>query len=205
MTPEVFDIYNKHLTKLVNDMFEDFDMKDFLTAEARKTLIRDGRLVSRHNKIDLADICRFLMQPRTETMNVETQVFLELIGRDVDVTKEDIIERRSSLDPEAFRNFNLRLTDKTYSEDLPRINGDRLIMAFDGSMISLQQTNIPRRSRGRPRHTRRHLRMVPPRIRQEPPRRRLALARIRCRHQKYVLSLNLQEIASAMNLLLEVS
>lgn len=140
MTPEVFDIYNKNLINLVNDMFEDFDIKYFLTAEAKKRLIRDGRLVFRHRKLDLADISRFLMQPRTETMNVETQVFLELINRNVDVTKEDIIERRSDLDPEAFRTFNLRLSDKVYSSSLPRINGDRLIMAFDGSMISLQQT-----------------------------------------------------------------
>ena len=121
-------------------MFEDFDIKDFLTAEARKRLVRDGRPVSRHNKIDLADICRFLMQPRTETMNVESRVFLELIGRQSDVTKEDIIERRSDLDAEAFRNFNLSLYGKVCSGGLPRINADRLIMAFDGSMISLQQT-----------------------------------------------------------------
>lgn len=142
MTPEVFDIYNKSLVNLVNEMFEDFDIKDFLTAEARKRLVRDGRLVCRHNKIDLADICRFLMQPRTETMNVESQVFLELIGRQTDVTKEDIIERRSDLDPEAFRDFNLRLSDKVYSGHLPRINADRLIMAFDGSTVSLQQTDV---------------------------------------------------------------
>ena len=140
MTPELFDIYNKHLINLVKAMFEDFDIKDFLTAESKKRLIRDGRLISRHNKLDLADICRFLMQPRTESMNVETQVFLELINRNVDVTKEDIIERRADLDPEAFRTFNLRLSDKVYSSKLPRINEDRLIMAFDGSMISLQQT-----------------------------------------------------------------
>lgn len=122
-------------------MFEDFDIKDFLTAEAKERLIPNGRLVSRHNKIDLADICKFLMQPRTETMNVESQVFLELIDRHIDVTKEDIIERRSDLDPAAFRNFNLRLCGKACSGHLPRINGDRLILAFDGSMISLQQTN----------------------------------------------------------------
>ena len=140
MTPEVFDIYNKSLVNLVNGMFEDFDIKDFLTTEARKRLVRDGRLVCRHNKIDLADICRFLMQPRTETMNVESQVFLELIGRQTDVTKEDIIERRSDLDPEAFRNFNLSLYGKVCSGNLPRINADRLIMAFDGSTVSLQQT-----------------------------------------------------------------
>ena len=140
MTPEVFDIYNKHLINLVNGMFEEFDIKDFLTAQARERLVRDGRLVSRHNKIDLADICKFLMQPRTETMNVESQVFLELINKQTDVTKEDIIERRSNLDPEAFRNFNLKLSSKVYSGSLPRINTDRLIMAFDGSMISLQQT-----------------------------------------------------------------
>ena len=63
MTPEVFDIYNKRLINLVNSMFEDFDIKDFLTGQARERLVRDGRLVSRHNKIDLSDICRFLMQP----------------------------------------------------------------------------------------------------------------------------------------------
>lgn len=140
MTPEVFDIYNKHLINLVNVMFEEFDIKDFLTAQARERLVRDGRLVSRHNKIDLADICKFLMQPRTETMNVESRVFLELINKQTDVTKEDIIERRSDLNPEAFRNFNLKLSSKIYSGSLPRINADRLIMAFDGSMISLQQT-----------------------------------------------------------------
>lgn len=140
MTPEIFTIYNNSLINLVNGMFEDFDIKDFLTAEAKKRLVRDGRLVCRHNKMDLADICKFLMQPRTETMNVESQVFLELIGRQTDVTKEDIIERRPDLDPEAFRNFNLRLSGKGYSGNLPRINGDRLIMAFDGSMISPQQT-----------------------------------------------------------------
>lgn len=140
MTPEVFDIYNKHLINLVNVMFEEFDIKDFLTAQARERLVRDGRLVSRHNKIDLADICKFLMQPRTETMNVESRVFLELINKQTDVTKEDIIERRSDLNPEAFRNFNLKLSSKVYSGSLPRINADRLIMAFDGSMISLQQT-----------------------------------------------------------------
>ena len=141
MTPETFTIYNKSLINLVNGMFEDFDIKDFLTAEAKKKLVREGCLVSRHNKIDLADICKFLMQPRTESMNVESQVFLELIGKQIDVTKEDIIERRSDLDPEAFRNFNLRLSDKACSGTLPRINGGRLIMAFDGSMISLQQTD----------------------------------------------------------------
>lgn len=140
MTPEVFDIYNKRLINLVNSMFEDFDIKDFLTGQARERLVRDGRLVSRHNKIDLSDICRFLMQPRTETMNVESRVFLELINRQTDVTKEDIIERRTCLDPEAFRNFNLKLSSEVYSGNLPRINADRLIMAFDGSMISLQQT-----------------------------------------------------------------
>lgn len=140
MTPEVFDIYNKHLINLVNVMFEEFDIKDFLTAQARERLVRDGRLVSRHNKIDLADICKFLMQPRTETMNVESRVFLELINKQTDVTKEDIIERRSDLNPEAFRNFNLKLSSKVYSGSFPRINADRLIMAFDGSMISLQQT-----------------------------------------------------------------
>lgn len=91
MTPEVFDIYNKHLINLVNVMFEEFDIKDFLTAQARERLVRDGRLVSRHNKIDLADICKFLMQPRTETMNVESRVFLELINKQTDVTKEDIM------------------------------------------------------------------------------------------------------------------
>lgn len=141
MIPEIFTIYNNSLINLVNDMFEDFDIKEFLTAEAKNRMVRNGRLVSRHNKIDLADICKFLMQPRTETMNVESQVFLELIDRHIDVTKEDIIERRSDLDPVAFRNFNLRLCGKACSENLPRINGDRLILAFDGSMISLQQTN----------------------------------------------------------------
>lgn len=140
MIPDEFHIYNNRLINLVNEMFEDFDIKDFLTAEAEKKLVRDGRLVSRHNKIDLADICKFLMQPRTETMSVETQVFLELINKDIDVTKEDFIERRSALDAEAFRNFNLKLSDKVYSVDLPRINANRLIMAFDGTTISLQQT-----------------------------------------------------------------
>lgn len=140
MTPDEFTRYNKELINLVKDMFEDFDVKEFLLPASKKTMIRDGRLVCRHNKIDLADICRFLMQPRTETMNVESRVFLELIGKDIDVTKEDIIERRSDLDPEAFRNFNLKLADKIYSGDLPRINREHLIMAFDGSMVSLQQT-----------------------------------------------------------------
>lgn len=140
MIPKEFTIYNKCLINLVNEMFEDFDIKDFLTSEAKDRLIRDGRLVCRHCKVDLADICKFLLQPRTETMNVETQVFLELINRDIDVTKEDIIERRSDLDPVAFRDFNLRLSDKVCSVNIPRINGERLIMAFDGSIISLQQT-----------------------------------------------------------------
>ena len=140
MTPNEFTIYNNELINLVNDMFEDFDVKEFLTPESKKDMIRNGRLVSRHNKLDLADICKFLMQPRTETMNVETRVFLELANKDIDVTKEDIIERRSCLDPDAFRRFNLRLSDRIYSGNLNRINGDRLIMAFDGSMISLQQT-----------------------------------------------------------------
>lgn len=140
MTPKEFTIYNKELINLVNDMFEEFDVKDFLTPESKKTMVKDGHLVSRHNKLDLADICKFLIQPRTETMNVETRVFLELADKDVDVTKEDIIERRSCLDPEAFREFNLRLSDRIYSGKLNRINNGRLIMAFDGSMISLQQT-----------------------------------------------------------------
>lgn len=81
MTPDNFTIYNNELTSLVNKMFEEFDVKEFLTPESKKTMIRDGRLVSRHNKLDLADICRFLMQPRTETMNVEICVFLEPIVR----------------------------------------------------------------------------------------------------------------------------
>ena len=140
MTPDNFTIYNNELTSLVNKMFEEFDVKEFLTPESRKTMIRDGRLVSRHNKLDLADICRFLMQPRTETMNVEIRVFLELADKDIDVTKEDIIERRACLDPAAFRKFNLHLSERIYSANLNRINGDRLIMAFDGSIISLQQT-----------------------------------------------------------------
>lgn len=140
MTPNEFTIYNKELINLVNDMFEDFDVTEFLTPESRETMIRDGRLVSRHNKLELADICKFLMQPRTETMNVESRVFLELVNKDIDVTKEDLIERRSSLDPDAFRKFNLRLSGMVYSSNLRRINTDRLIMAFDGSMISLQQT-----------------------------------------------------------------
>lgn len=140
MTPKEFTIYNKELINLVNDMFEDFDVTEFLTPESRETMIRNGRLVSRHNKLELADICKFLMQPRTETMNVESRVFLELVNKDIDVTKEDLIMRRSSLDPDAFRKFNLRLSGLVYSGNLRRINTDRLIMAFDGSMISLQQT-----------------------------------------------------------------
>lgn len=140
MAPKLFDIYNKHLINLVNGIFEEFDIRDFLTEQARGKLVRDGRLVSRHNKMDLADICKFLMQPLTKTMNVESQVFLELINKQTDVTKEDIIEQRSDLDPEAFRNFNLKLSSKAYSGNLPRITTDRLKMAFDGSKVSLQQT-----------------------------------------------------------------
>ena len=54
MTPDNFTIYNNELTSLVNKMFEEFDVKEFLTPESRKTMIRDGCLVSRHNKLDIA-------------------------------------------------------------------------------------------------------------------------------------------------------
>lgn len=43
MTPDNFTIYNNELTSLVNKMFEEFDVKEFLTPESKKTMIRDGR------------------------------------------------------------------------------------------------------------------------------------------------------------------
>lgn len=121
-------------------MFEEIDIKSFMTPEAKEKYASGQEVVFRHRKLDLADIVRFLMQPRTETMQVESQVFLELIHRNVNVTKEDIIERRALIRPEAYREFNLKLTDRFYSGDFPCLSS-RPIIAFDGSMASLQQTS----------------------------------------------------------------
>lgn len=120
-------------------MFKDFNISSFLTKEAseRYALSADGAL--RHSKLSLSDIARFLMQPRTETMEVEKQVFLELIAKDTDVTKEDIIERRTDLSSVAFRDFNIGMSSRYYAEKFPSVNV-RPIIAFDGSMVSLQQT-----------------------------------------------------------------
>ena len=120
-------------------MFKDFNISSFLTKEAseRYSPSVDGAL--RHSKLNLSDIAKFLMQPRTETMEVEKQVFLELIQKEIDVTKEDIIERRTDLSSVAFRGFNTEMSNRYYAEGFPSVNG-RPIMAFDGSMVSLQQT-----------------------------------------------------------------
>lgn len=120
-------------------MFKDFNISSFLTKEAsdRYALSADGAL--RHSKLSLSDIAKFLMQPRTETMEVEKQVFLELIAKDTDVTKEDIIERRTALSSVAFRDFNIEMSSRYYAEKFPSVN-PRPIIAFDGSMVSLQQT-----------------------------------------------------------------
>lgn len=139
MTPKEFNIYNKSLINLVNSMFGEIDIKSFMTPEAIKRYAPDGQLSLRHRKLDLTDIVKFLMQPRTETMQVETQVFLELIHKDVDVTKEDIIERRALLSPDAFKEFNLKMTGLYYSGNFPKLS-ERPILAFDGSTASLQQT-----------------------------------------------------------------
>ena len=120
-------------------MFKDFNITSFLTEEAKEkyAAVSDG--VLRHSKLDLSDIAKFLMQPRTETMEVEKQVFLELINKDIDVTKEDIIERRTNLSSASFRDFNRELSGRYYSDRFPSVN-DRPIIAFDGTMVSLQQT-----------------------------------------------------------------
>lgn len=120
-------------------MFKDFSVSPFLTPEAahKYGCSEDGSL--RHSKLNLSDIARFLMQPRTETMEVEKEVFLELIDRNVNVTKEDIIERRANLCPTAFRDFNLKMTERYYEGGFPSVNR-RPILAFDGTLISLQQT-----------------------------------------------------------------
>lgn len=139
MIPDDFTYNNNQLINLVKSMFKKIDITKFLTPEVKKKMTPNGKSLFRHYKLDESDIVRFLMQPRTETMQVETQVFLELIGSSANVTKEDIIIRRSDLDAVSFRDFNLELTSKTYRMDLPRIAG-RLVLAFDGTMISLQQT-----------------------------------------------------------------
>lgn len=120
-------------------MFKDFNISSFLSEESseRYSTSSDGAL--RHSKLSLSDIARFLMQPRTETMEVEKQVFLELIKKDIDVTKEDIIERRTDLSPVAFRNFNIEMSNRYYAEKFRSVS-QRPIIAFDGSMVSLQQT-----------------------------------------------------------------
>lgn len=120
-------------------MFKDFNISSFLTEEASKRYSSSGSGCLRHSKLDLSDIAKFLMQPRTETMEVEKQVFLELIHKETDVTKEDIIERRISLSSTAFRDFNIELADRYYSGGFPSVN-THPIMAFDGTMVSLQQT-----------------------------------------------------------------
>lgn len=139
MTPDDFTIYNKSLINLVNGMFKDFNISTFLTEEAYKKYASSEDGCLRHSKLSLSDIAKFLMQPRTETMEVEKQVFLELIHRDIDVTKEDIIERRTNLLSSAFRDFNIKMSNLYYAEEFPSINS-RPIIAFDGTMVSLQQT-----------------------------------------------------------------
>lgn len=140
MTPDVFTDYNKALINLVNGMFEDFDIKHILPPASRATKIRNGRLVCRHSKLGLEDIFKFLLQPRTESMNTEIGVFLELIDSNVDVTKEDFIIRRSCISPDAFHKFNDGLMAKVYAGPLGGVGSGRPILAFDGTTISLQQT-----------------------------------------------------------------
>lgn len=79
MTPDDFTIYNKCMINLINGMFTDFNISSFLTEEASERYSTSSDGVLRHSKLSLFDIARFLMQPRTETMEVEKQVFLELI------------------------------------------------------------------------------------------------------------------------------
>ena len=44
MTPDNFTIYNNELTSLVNKMFEEFDVKEFLTPEENHDSGRASRL-----------------------------------------------------------------------------------------------------------------------------------------------------------------